>query len=56
MVSEALKERFGVMSPRVVQQIRTVSEREILKALLRRAMRCGSLEEFEADLKKALEE
>ena len=56
MVSEVLEERFGVISPRVVQQVRMVSEREILRALLRRAIRCRSLEEFEGELRKALEE
>ena len=56
MVSEVLEERFGVMSPRVIQRVRSVSEREILKALLRRAVRCDTLEEFEGDLRKALEE
>ncbi len=56
MVSEVLAERFGVMSPRVIQQIRTVPERETLRALLRLAVRCDTLEEFKGDLRKALEE
>ena len=55
MVSEALEERFGVMSPRVVRQVRSVSERAVLKALLRRAIQCESLGEFEGELRKTLE-
>ena len=50
MVLEALEERFGIVPEDVEKRIRRIGDRDILKRLLRYAIRCGSLEEFEERL------
>ena len=53
MVVEALEERFSVISAGLVERINEIGRAVVLRGLLRQAMRCESLEEFEAILKKA---
>jgi hypothetical protein len=47
MVLEALDERFGVVSSSLIDQIRALKRPEVLKSLLRQALRCQSLESFQ---------
>ena len=56
MVIEVLEERFGVPGPGLLAKIKTITTRETLKALLKYAIRAQSLDEFKAELGKALEE
>ncbi|QTA86560.1 hypothetical protein [Desulfonema magnum] len=49
-VKEDLIERFGVVHPRILEQIRAVQNPDVLKMLRRQAMKCQSLQEFEAVL------
>ncbi len=53
MVVVALGERFDVISVRLVEKISEVENVAVLKGILRQAMRCESLEEFERILEKA---
>jgi len=52
MVLEALEERFGDVPGDVEEKVKGIEEREILKQLLRHAIRCDSLEEFRERLKE----
>ncbi len=52
MVIEALEEKFGVISAKLIARIRAISEREILRSLLRTAIKVQSLEEFKKVLEK----
>ena len=52
MVIEALEEKFGVISAKLIARIRGISEREILRSLLRTAIKAQSLEEFKKVLEK----
>ena len=54
MVLEALDARFGEVPLRLVEHIRSVSDRDLLKTLHRTAVRCGCLEMFDEELKKVL--
>ena len=54
MVLEVLEERFGVVPPRIAEAVRRINERVTLKGLVRGAVRCFSLEEFERLLNEAL--
>ncbi len=56
MVIEALTERFGLVPPVLVAKIKSISEREVLRNLLRLAIKVSSLEEFKKALKKLEEE
>ena len=56
MVIEALEERFGLLEPGLVRQIKGVSVRETLRALLRYALRAKDLDEFKEILKGCSEE
>ena len=56
MVIEFLEERFGVPGPGLLAKIMAISARETLKALLKYAIRAKSLDEFKAELERALEE
>ena len=47
MVVEALNERFGEVSAFIFNAVNQVEDRDALKLLLRRAIRCASLGEFE---------
>jgi hypothetical protein len=47
MVLEALDERFGVVSSSLIDQIRVLNRPEVLKSLLRQALRCQTLENFQ---------
>lgn len=53
MVVEALIERFELVPARMSEQIRGVQSPDVLRGLFRKAVRCGSLEEFGVFLEKA---
>jgi len=50
MILEALDERFGEVSSFVSIAVNQIEDRNLLRYLLRRAIRCASLEEFEQAL------
>ncbi|MDI6794562.1 MAG: hypothetical protein QME81_17125 [bacterium] len=50
MVLEALKERFGEAPSFISNAVNRIEDRDLLKSLLRCAVRCASLEEFELAL------
>jgi predicted transposase/invertase (TIGR01784 family) len=52
MVMEALMERFGLLDPELSVKIRSVVNRDVLKGLLKLAIRVNSVQEFEERLKK----
>lgn len=54
MLIEALEERFDIISARLVEKINKVEDVVVLKGLLRQAMRCKSLEEFDRIMEKAM--
>jgi len=51
---EILDERFEIVPKSMVQKIKQIDSREVLKSLLKLAMRVNSLEEFETKLNKAM--
>ena len=53
-ILEILEERFGIVSNDIIKQIQTISIRKSLKQLLRQAIRCPNIEEFEGMLLKAM--
>jgi len=56
MVLEALEERFGIVPLRIAETIRKINERAVLRGILRRAIRCSSLQEFEEILREVIRE
>jgi len=52
MVLEALMERFGLIKPDLSVKIKGIVNREVLKSLLKLAIRVDSLSEFEEKLKQ----
>ncbi len=52
MVLEALIERFGLIKPDLSVKIKGIVNRELLKSLLKLAIRVNSLSEFEEKLKQ----
>ena len=52
MLLEALIERFSLVSAQVSEQIRALQNQDVLKGLFHQALRCQSLQEFEAALKQ----
>ncbi|QTA86563.1 hypothetical protein [Desulfonema magnum] len=48
MVTDDLIERFGVVQPRILEQIRDIQNPDVLKMLRRQALKCQNLQEFEA--------
>jgi len=52
MVLEALMERFGLIKPDLSVKIKGIVNREVLKSLLKLAIRADSLSEFEEKLKQ----
>ncbi len=52
MVLEALEERFGLLPRAIISKIKEIEEREILRALLRLAIRVENLEEFSSHLER----
>ncbi|GAB6163569.1 hypothetical protein JCM12298_27290 [Desulfothermus naphthae] len=52
MVLEALIERFGLIKPDLSVKIKGIVNREVLKSLLKLAIRADSLSEFEEKLKQ----
>ena len=54
MVLEVLEERFGIVPLSLIERIRSISDETVLTALVRQAVRCGSLDEFREAIDKAL--
>ena len=54
LLLEALIERFNVISARIAEQIRTLQNPDVLKGLFRQALKCHSLQEFEATLQQII--
>ena len=54
MLLEALIERFSIVSAQVSEQIRALQNQDVLKGLFHQALRCQSLQEFEAALKQVV--
>jgi len=52
MVLEALIERFGLLKPELSVKIRGVGNRDVLKNLHKLAIKVGSIQEFEEELKQ----
>ena len=52
MLMEALIERFSLVSAHISEQIRALQNQDVLKSLFHQALRCQSLQEFEAALKQ----
>jgi hypothetical protein len=52
MVLEALIERFDMVSARISEQIRSLQNLDVLKGLFHKALKCQSLQEFEAVLQQ----
>ena len=55
MVLEVLEERFGVPGASLVAQVKAITTREILKSLLKHAIRAKTLDDFKKQLQKAME-
>ena len=53
MVIEALGERFGIVPGEIIDTVRSIGRREVLKDLLRLAIRSRHIEEFKEMLAKA---
>ena len=54
MLVELLEERFGIVKRSLVEKIKSIESREILKALFKVGLRVNSLEEFEKKLEEAM--
>ncbi len=54
MVIDVLIERFGVISPLVMEQIRSITVRDVLKALHKYAVRAKDIDDFREKLKNAM--
>jgi hypothetical protein len=52
MVMEALTERFGILEPELSVKIRAIVNRDVLKTLLKLAIRVNSLQEFKEQINK----
>ena len=52
MVVEALMEKFGLIKPDLSVKIKGIVNREVLKSLLKLAIRVDSIQEFEEKLKQ----
>ena len=52
MLTEALAERFGVLTPELLDQINAIQDRDLFKNLLRKAIKAKNLNEFRAVLTK----
>ena len=50
MVVETLIERFDMVSIRLSEHIRSLRNQDVLKGLFHKALKCQSLQEFEAAL------
>jgi len=56
MVLEGLAEKLGPVPSRIARGVRTVGDRNALRALLRQALRCATFEEFEKSLERLVED
>ena len=54
MVVEGLDERFGVVPFELIEQVRGVNGRDVLKRLHRQAIQCPDMEIFKEKLSKTL--
>ena len=55
MVIELLEERFGRVKKSVIEKIKGIQSRELLKILFKIGLRVNSFEEFERKLEEVLE-
>ena len=51
---EVLEERFETVSQTLRSRLRAITDPDVLKSLLKRALNAGSLEEFNAEVQAAL--
>ena len=54
MVIEALEERFGIVSGEIMERVHSIERREVMKELLRHAIRSERVEDFKEMLAKAV--
>jgi len=54
MVVEVLDERFGVVPFDLIEQVRAVNRRDVLKRLIRQATSSPDMESFKENLSKTL--
>jgi hypothetical protein len=54
MVVDALFERFNYTPGHILQQIRTIQNRDILKIIFRQIFRCNNIKEFEETLNQIM--
>ena len=54
MLLEALDEKIGILTPSLVENINSITQRETLKSLLRQAIRSDSLSHFEGKLAQVI--
>ena len=50
MLLQVLEEKLGVVPSRIVKKIKSINTRETLKGLLRQAVNCDDLSNFEGKL------
>jgi len=55
MVIENLEERFGIVPREIVDKIRAIIHRDVLKSLHKQAIRCPEMDSFKKMLSKASE-
>ena len=56
MLLEAMSERYGIVNPVLVNQIKNVQSLDILKMLFKQCLRVSSLEEFKDQVQRATED
>ena len=54
MLVAALEEKYGVVPARIIDQIRSIDQHEVLRGLHRQAIKCNSWDAFEGKLKFAI--
>jgi FKBP-type peptidyl-prolyl cis-trans isomerase (trigger factor) len=54
MLVAALEEKFDVVPARIIDQIRSIDQHEVLRGLHRQAIKCNSWDAFEGKLKFAI--
>ena len=54
MLVAALEEKLGVVPARIIDQIRSIDQHEVLRGLHRQAIKCNSWDAFEGKLKFAI--
>jgi len=54
MLVAALEVKYGVVPARIIDQIRSIDQHEVLRGLHRQAIKCNSWDAFEGKLKFAI--